>query len=169
MKKLLSFVAAATVSIIAFAQDEFAINDEGALYWRKVYQAQVDAESVEYYLRSDGRFHDIQVSGNLVTAELRKLTLEFKSLGYKRMSLPIYIPNDYFSGFVTIQIRDGRYRVTVERIITTNPRLGKGPLDDLALSDGEFKEKFLGAPAEIINHNFDTIFSKLSTTEEDEW
>ena len=85
------------------------------------------------------------------------------------MSLPIYIPNNTFYGFVTVQIRDGRYRVTVERMVGRGSRLGPVNMNSLALENGEFDDKFLGQPAMVFDYTFDKIFSSLSKKQDDEW
>ena len=153
------------------AQEKNFFIEEGAIKWQKVFQVDsVNVKDVVHNLLAEGHFKEIESGEGMVTCELRGLSLNYQDLGFKRMSLPIYIPNDKFSGFVTVQVKNNRYRVTVDRIITANPRLGQGPLDGLALDkEGAFKPAFLGDPATIIDYNFDKLFSGLAKPIDDEW
>ena len=77
--------------------------------------------------------------------------------------------NDTFSALVTVQARPGRYRVTVERIVTHNANLGDSSLETLAVRNGALTDAFLATPAKIIEYNFDSLLSNLCKKDDDEW
>ena len=124
-----------------------------------------------YNLRLSGLFKDIMFDDGLVTCEMAGLKMEYKELGYKRMSLPIYLTNDTYSGFVSVEIKPNRYRVTVARIITHNDKLGSGPLEDLATKEeGGFKSDFLQPAGRIIAYTLDKVFSGIQDNNiNDDW
>lgn len=157
--------------IVASAQEKGFSIDGTSLKWQKVYQAQdVAIQDVAYNLQAAGVFHSIEKGDGMVTCELQGLGLDYKGSGFKRMSLPLYIANDKYSAFVTVQVREGRYRVTVDRIRHRNSNYGDGPLETFAIDkDGAFKEAFLGAPADVIEYTFDGLFSGLAKPVDDEW
>lgn len=169
MKRFVTLLLA-LIPVLASAQDSPFSLDGESIIWRRVYDGTTTAGLVSYNLQASGFFRNIQASDNLVTAEMHSVKMEFKELGYKNMSLPIYLVNDTFSGFVTVQIKEDRYRVTVMRIVTHNPRLGSGSLEDLALKNGSIDPKFLDPAAIIMSHSFDGLFSELyKNTIDDEW
>lgn len=173
MKRILLLLALCFLPAFAFAQNgDFQLEADGSLVWRKVITYAADAQTVSYNLKADGHFRNIEVmSDDLVTAELVNLFLKIDKDRYNKMKLPVYIYNDIFSGMVTIELKENRYRVTVSRIMTTNPHYGKGPLDNLATKNGEFKAQFLGDPSKIISENFDDLFYPLARkiSSDDEW
>ena len=168
MKRIYLLFLLALVPALSWAQNNFFIEDN-SLVWRKVYNNSTDVETIAYQLLHDGHFKEIESSDNLVTAELRNLEIDYSGAGVKRMSLPIYIPNNTFYGFVTIQIKEGRYRVTIERMVGRGSRLGPVNMNNMTLENGGFDDKFLGQPAMVFDYTFDKVFSKLSNKQDDEW
>lgn len=152
-------------------RDAFEI-DEGKVSWKRVYETQAEPEAVSRNLLETGYFHDVNTIDGMVTAELRGLRMDYKGAGYKRMSLPLYIVNNTYSGFVTVQFREGRYRVSVSRVKCFNSHYGESDLETFALDKtrAAFDKKFLEAPAAIISYTFDSLLSKLDKNDnDDEW
>lgn len=170
MKRIVSLFLLSLLPFLAIAQEESLQVNNDALIWRKVYEKGTDVETIAQNLRALGSFKDITVSGGMVTAEMSGVSLDYKSLGYKRMSLPIYVVNNKYSAFVTVQVREGRYRVTAERIKTLNSSYGESDIESFALKNGDLDAKFLDAPAKILSSTFDKLFSGLDkTNDDDDW
>lgn len=169
MKRIIAFLLA-VFPALASAQEATFFVDDDALVWRKVYDGSTTSAIVSYNLQASGFFRNIQASDNLVTAEMYGVSLDYKGKGYKQMSLPIYVVNNTFSGFVSVQIKENRYRVTVMRMLSHNQRLGTGPLETLAVKDGVVDPKFLDPAGVIIDDTFDGLFSELDKNDmDDEW
>ena len=169
MKHLALFITLSLFPLLVHAQDNF-LKDRGQVIWQRVFENDTDIDRVELNLRSKGCFRDFYSQDGLVTAELYGLRLNIEGAGYKRMSVPIYLPNGIFSAFVKVQIKEGRYRVTVSRIWYHIDRMGDTALESMALNDdGKIEDKFLGAPAKILNYNFFSLFCNLGETDDDEW
>ena len=164
MKRIVTLLFA-LFPLLASAQDEALFSIDGnSLVWRKVYASEtpLDTRAIVYNLRLSGLFKDIMFDDGLVTCEITGLKMQYKELGYKRMSLPIYLSNDTFSGFVSVEIKPDRYRVTVARILRHNDKLGIVPLEDLATKeDGGFKSDFLQPAGRIIAFTLNKVFSAL--------
>ena len=170
MKSRLFLLLIFLLPALAAAQERNFIIDSGSLAWRKVYTETASLGAVSRNFAASGLFDNIQAGDSLLTAEMHSVMLNYKDLGYRRMSLPLYIVNDSFSGFVTGQSREGRYRVTVERIMTHSPQTGDGTLEYFALPGGAFKPDFLKSPAHIIDYTFDCIFRSIGKIDDDdEW
>lgn len=172
MKQLLLFLALLFFPVMLYGQQEEFTIDDGMVAWKRVYETQAEPEAVSRNLLATGYFHDVNTIDGMVTAELRGLRMDYKGAGYKRMSLPLYIVNNTYSGFVTIQFREGRYRVSVTRIRCLNSRYGESDLETFALDKNKvsFDKKFLEAPAAIISYTFDSLLSKLDKNDnDDDW
>lgn len=173
MKRIVTLLFA-LFPLLASAQDEALFSIDGnSLVWRKVYASEtpLDTRVIMYNLRLSGLFKDIMFDDGLVTCEMTGLKMQYKELGYKRMSLPIYLSNNTFSGFVSVEIKPDRYRVTVARILTHNDKLGIVPLEELATKeDGGFKSDFLQPAGRIIASTLDKVFIALQDNSiNDEW
>lgn len=157
--------------VSASAQDHCFLVENGAVKWQKVFQAEgVNVKDVAYNLQTEGHFKDIESGDGIVTCELRKLSLDYKGAGFKRMSLPLYVVNDTYSGFVTVQLKEDRYRVTVDRIRCFNSHYGDGSLEDFAVGkEGALDPAFLKAAAAVLEYTFDGLFSGLAKQVDDEW
>lgn len=167
--KRIFFLVFLLIPVLAFGQEEsfFSLND-GGLIWQKVYESNASPESVSRGLMSSGYFSDIKSAEGLVTAEMSGVHLLYKDLGYKRMRLPLYVVNDTYSAFVMVQIKDGRYRVTLSRILAHNSSFGDCHLDEFAVSDGEIDAKFLVQAGRIAGYTFNSLLSNLGINDEDD-
>ena len=168
MKHYILFCLLFIIPLLGSAQDNFVM-DGNQVLWQRVYENDTDIARVELNLRSKGFFRDFYHQDGVVTAELYGFRLNIEGAGYKRMSVPIYLPNGIFSAFVKVQIKEGKYRVTVSRIGYHIDRMGDSSLSDMALEDGKFSDKFFGAPSKIINYNFFGLFNDLGENDDDEW
>ena len=170
MKKILILLASLTFPFLPHAQTDNFYVENGELIWRSVFSYDSEIDIIEQNLRASGYFFDFYRHDNVLTAELRDLKMDYSGAGQKRMSLPTYIPNDYFYGFVTIEVKSDRYRVTVKRLNGRDDKLGKTIVDNIALTDsGELSDKFVGASSSVFDYTFTKIFSKIHEKNDDEW
>lgn len=169
MKRLFFIIAVFLLGVCAHAQENFYV-DGGEIIWRRVFNADTDLGTIERNFRSKGFFRDYNSGPGIITAELQGFKMNVEAAGYKRMSVPLYLPNGVFSAFVIVQVKEGRYRVTVRRITYHVDRIGSSMLSDVSLSDdGTITDKFTGAPANIINFNFFNLFCNLGEEEDNDW
>ena len=167
MKRILLFAILFISPLLCAAQENFYI-DKGEIIWRRVFESAADLKTIETNFRAKGCFRDFNSYDGLITAELYGLRLNIEATGYKRMSLPIYIPSNSFSAFVIVQVKEDRYRVTVRRIYLED-KLGVSSLTTFAVKDGKIDDKFAGAPSDVINYNFFALFSDLGEEVDNDW
>lgn len=160
----------ALLSIQGFAQGHF-IASPYDLKWERVYELGENEFSPNLL--------PIQIEGLERTASIYSGKIEtfsdWKSLGYKELSLPMYIPRTRISASVLIEVRDGRYRVTLTNIVLIqnydDPISQAGDqtlLKTFALNNkGEFKSAFLKTPVDIYEKTFDRLFTMQ--IENNEW
>lgn len=160
MKKLILLSLLFMTSMIASAQSYHFYSNEGMIYWQMVYEADVDIISM---LTNSGKFDQINKAPGIVSAQLTPNKVNLN--GRRNGSVPIYISQSNMSGFVRIQQKDGRYRVTVDQIVFSNNNSSLGqigeetPLETYALKrDGSFKPIFLSTAAEILDEALTETF-----------
>ena len=159
--------------VFAFAQQNNFSAQGMNVIWRKVYTVDknVSAKTLAYNMRMAGVFRDFFFEDGLITCEMVNVKALYQDLGYKGMSLPIYLTNGVFSGFVTVEYKPDRYRVTINRLVVGNKRLGDSDLEAYALKDdgSGIKDEFQDPAGKILAHTFDAFFSWLSNEIDDEW
>lgn len=137
--------------------------DNNQLAWQKIFESDMNATDIVKSMHMSGNFRDIQIiDDSFIVATLRITSVNYEKLGYKRMSLPLYISNNNFGpANIIIQVKEGKYLVTVNNMLLSE-RPGTsmgGDLDDVALADNGFSSTFsqYGAPI------YDTIITQCVT------
>ncbi|MBR5175411.1 MAG: hypothetical protein IKW89_05720 [Bacteroidales bacterium] len=175
MKKILVSIAL-LLSVTAFAQvDNFSVSD-GKVYWQRVYPTDLSHEELLDVIVKAGTFMDI-LDGDVITFRIVRGKIDFKELGFSRGSLPMYVSGNDVSCFVTVQIKDGKYRVTVDNIILTeNVTAGvfkegtENQLETYALKQGELTSGFQKKPSKVYNGFFSNLFLFQNKSYiDDEW
>lgn len=101
---------------MAEVPETFSIVD-GKVIWQKVYDTTKNLEELETTIINDGQFSDILVKDGIITCRFDRKKATPKEYGIKSYSS--YVGCNDISGFVTIQVKDGKYRVTIDNIILT--------------------------------------------------
>ena len=72
---------------------------------------------------------------------------------------------------IVVQIKDNRYRVTVNNIECHIERVGTSKLNIMASSNvGDFTPQYRTITEHIIDYNYDKMFSKLASSDlNDNW
>ena len=150
----MSIIAILFVSIsITNAQSFYVENDR--LAWSKVYESDMNATDIVKSMLMSGNFRNIQlIDDSFISATLQEINVDYERIGYKRMNLPLYISNNYFGpANIIVQVKEGRYKVTVNNMILTEhygTSLG-GILDAVAIDDYGFSPTFVQYGAPIYN------------------
>lgn len=149
------------ISLASFAQTNNFYVENGKLYWQRVYEQNIDIESM---LTNSGKFIDINFANGVISATLKPGKVDVKGRG--PMDIPIYIRDGHVTGFVRIQQKEGRYRVTIDQIVfidMVDSPLGKQgeetSLETYAIKkDGSLRPYFLNTASAIINDSFTDLF-----------
>ena len=163
---LLSVICSAPV----FGQGYFNFLIEGKdVYWQKVYQTDLSIDELRQIINRSDHFRNIQHQDeNTIVGDIEKVDLEgyYKDLGFNYMSTPIYLSRSYFHAKAIIQFKEGRYRVTVRKIMQEwkidDPFNKKGDmsnLDALKKNNTSFKRHFITHGSKILDYAFDKEFN----------
>ncbi len=144
--------------------NNFGVSEDGMTYWQRVYDIPISHDEMLNIIINDGNFVDIN-DGNVITFRLIRGKLDVTDYGYSRGAVPMYVVNYDVSCFVTIQLKEDRYRVTVDNIalirnLTT--RMGKEgeeeALETWSVKNGQLSSGFQKKPSEIYDKYFTNLF-----------
>ena len=177
IKQVLFVAASLIISATTFAQvNNFSVSEDGKAYWQKIYDVALAHDDLMNILVNDGNFADIN-DGDVITFRLNRAEVDVTKYGYTRMSVPMYVVNYDVSCFVTIQLKEDRYRVTVDNItlirnLTT--RMGKEgeeeALETWAVKKGQLSSGFTKMPSAIYDQYFsDRFLFQTKSYIDDEW
>ena len=176
-KGVIAIIASLLLSATLSAQvNNFSVSSDGMAYWQKVYDTSLDHDGLFDVIVNNGQFVDV-VDGDVITFRVVRAKLDFKKYGFTRGNIPLYAAGSDVSCFVTIQIKDGRYRVTADNIVlvenTTGGLMEEGtenPIETWAVKNGAITNAFSKNPSQL----YDRFFSALFLLEgksyiDDEW
>lgn len=183
MTRSIITAALLTFSITSFAQEDyngFEASDGAALYSTVIDVEKMDAGTIITELTStlnnNDEVADLVAEGESITYTLTWRAIDVHGLGLKNASMKSDYLQDY-SADVSIEAREGRYKVIVSNIVfeKEDPKKNEEPVrtfEEMVLEDGEMKrlgvaDKYaLDALAADITA-FNTIAE--AEDEEDDW
>lgn len=177
-KRLFLLVATLLATLTMNAQvNNFSVTESGKLIWQKVYDTNASYDDIYNLVQNNGSFADIKGGDGMITFSIKPTPVDFESMGYNRGTIAIYVSSYDFSGFATIQVKDGRYRVTVEKIrmirtITTSVgRAGdETPLETWAVRGTSLASAFSKTPSTIYNQFLTDLFTmRAKSYLDNEW
>ena len=138
---------------------------EGRVIWQSVYSTSLNSEEAARRLTIEG-FRVVDVTDSMVTFYCDGLRVFPEDYGYSRGETPMYVTGCdlVFRGF--IQLKDGRYRVTLDRFRLMDNISAGGfsagsvkPMEWTVLSGNDFASGFKKIPARIYNQLLYRTFS----------
>ncbi|HOD61903.1 MAG TPA: hypothetical protein PKG96_07345 [Bacilli bacterium] len=148
------------------------------LIWQKVFETPMNFEQLYDKVIESGLLENIVKSENKLTGELKQIDADFKGVGYSEMRIPMYIPRSYYTGFVIIELKESKYRVTIKRIVLTQKyddsltKQGeKTSIETYGLKRGksEITSSFMKSPSLILDYTFKQKFEFKQTETNDKW
>lgn len=145
--KLIFFKFIFLISFLSFGQSNKFSNfvyEDGSVIWQKVYETELHRDDVVKYFEDSGIFisNSLRVKDNTVSGETAIITPNYDGAGVKPGSVPIMFREGY-KGFVLIELKDTRYRVTMSRGVFVS---------NLSISIGN-------VTAESTDTNFDFVYN----------
>lgn len=133
------------------------LSEDGELVWQAIYDTIIESET-----------------DNTITGTIKPFDVSYKKQGKSSMQIPLYVRDSSFTGFVLIEIKDNRYRVTIRDLKAvysfTNGLVHKGDefkLKDFAISSkGILKKSFLKSAAPLLNYDFTNMFTTINLNED---
>lgn len=112
MKNSIFFTIFFTIFLFqsSFSQSHFKPSN-GAIIWQKVYEAANRVNPSVIALQLDG----MEQTDSLITGRIKNSTVNYTEYGARRMQMPLYMVEP-FNASVIIEIKPGRYRVTINSI-----------------------------------------------------
>lgn len=177
MKKILLLLL--MIPFFTFAQNEvnnFKVNDQRLLVWQKVFESDVNPDQLFGQLLSTGFFKDVNKTDSTFFGLFQGIEPDYKGYGSSEMSTPIYIARSFINGGVRIEIKDGRYRVTLQNLTLEqkysdglSKQGEKSKIEGFALSNDKIKSGFSKKPAAILDYTFNKIFKVSDDNSNDDW
>lgn len=174
MKKLLLLICFFIGSLgLSSAQEKDAYNfftKDGDVIWQKVYPTNLSTKEVFDAIKTSGNLFDITEIDQVLTGNLVERVAEYSSLGYKRGNVPIFV-NHLLGGFVKVEMRDGRYRVTISKLYRINDASPARERTDFTFYVNKKGElRLFPETAQIIfNAYFNKMFEMKDTAEDEDW
>ncbi|PXY02349.1 hypothetical protein DF185_06790 [Marinifilum breve] len=179
MKKLLIILSIITLSFSGYSQErEFYFkNVRGEVTWQKVFESELQKSAIKEYFQNSGLFKEIEFTENGLTGELRLFEPDHRGAGYSVFKASDLIYEYYHSAFVSIQFKESRYRVTINKITLTkkndNSSGSQGSIELLnghaITNKGLFGRLFIKNSVPIYDYTFLKMFEPKNIGSDDDW
>ena len=174
---LLLFFTLLTTYFNQTENENFRI-DENQVVWQKTYETELSKEALIDKIKTSGKFKNISISEDKLTAEITELSIDYKGYGESRMSIPIYLSTYSVKAFCMFEFKDNKYRTTFKNIkfvaLYSDALSEIGEVTEIetyALSqkNTEFKSAFLNKPSKILNYTFSKATELKNNIENSKW
>jgi len=180
MKKIALFAIVLAIPAILLAQDESRFSTDGAsVMWQNVYQTQLDSAAVVDGLIASGHFDGIILTRDGFTCRIIPHEVDYRGAGMKRGLTSMYLLDGELEGRAVVQIREGRYRVTVDEMVFTgkisSPLSKPGERTKLELyalnGSGRFRSNFWNkGSSPVLDYDLFSMFDvKEKEAQDEDW
>lgn len=180
MRRFVLCAALLALSVFSRAQDDSRFSTDGAsITWQNVFQTQLDSAGVVDTLLGSGRFDNVILTKDGFTCRIIPHEVDYRGAGMKRGIVAMYLLGGEMEGRAIVQIRDGRYRVTVDGIVFTTTletplsKTGeRSKLEIYALNgSGQFRSNFWNkGSAPVLDYDLFSLFEiREPADQEDDW
>lgn len=137
--------------ILAFGQlteyGSFKIVETEIIYQKIFFQDSITADKLVEFMKTVPEFKNVAAANGVVTADLSDLVVDYKKFQFSQVAVPPIIQTGRYTGKITAEVKDGKYRVTLKSI----------------QMKGDIGYKKIPQPENLTNYaaqNSGTIFSK---------
>ena len=130
-------VLAISVSGLCYGQSttygNFKIENQEIIYQKIFTEDSITVEKLETYYKTLTGIFNIATDGEGIHFEITNLIIDFKKFQFSQVGTPTIIQSGLYSGNVTVGVKGGKYRVTMQNLqltgdidykkITTNDNL----------------------------------------------
>ena len=172
MKKTICLALFALIGLLLAAQtteDYHFYAEDGRIFWRQVFESPADSTTLLDHLFGSGNFADITEVSNGISFTIAPRKIDTRAGGFKAGSVAMYVANYTMTAHGLLEMKEGRYRVTVDRIIFQSEP--DTTLETYALNRrGEFKPVFLSMnAAQALDHELTRLFTVRMPEKEEDW
>ena len=159
-------------------ESENFLIESNQVVWQKTYETELSKETLIDKIKTAGKFENVSVSEDKLTAEITDLSIDYKGYGESEMSTPMYLSRSSIKAFCIFEFKDKKYRVTLKNIKFIQKyddvltKMGEvTEIEDFALSkkNTEFKNSFLKKPSKILNYTFSKVIELKNDTQNNNW
>lgn len=111
---IFTFISISSQEIV----NNFSIEDN-EIIWQKIYPTTLNFDQLVDQVKDKGFLSDIEIRENKITGKLKPVLVDCESSGLKGTLFSICGDRSFFTGFSLIEFKEGRYRVTVRWIFST--------------------------------------------------
>lgn len=157
--------------------------EDGKLIWQKVYETELSHDEILKSFKTSGIIKDIETFKNSLAGTIDNLDLDYKGFGKTEMNTAMYIARSFLKCYVLIELKDGRYRITLKEMKLIQKYSVGTPGDLLSSETGDiselktfavknnnadFRKSFKKAPSGILNFTFDKNF-EIKKKKKSDW
>ena len=174
------------IALPAISQNKEGIQDstynfrysEGSVYWQRVFETKLSFDQLMGKIKDSDLLNNIDIRENKIRGNLNHIVMDYKGAGYTLMTMPIYLRSSEPNCFISIDFKDGAYRVTATNIVMiwkeTDPLFKKDKrinIEDFAIKTNKtkFKETFKQKGGDIFDYTFDKLFRFKDQPNEKKW
>lgn len=160
---------------ICTAQNNFTITDN-YVQWQKIYETQASAQQIKKQLLQNNNIFHVEEMGNTFIVSVKDMLIDYEGAGRKSGNTSIYVQGCRFSFISTIEIKENKYRITINQIQGTyNFTAGfitEGEVMNLETAalrkqNTEFKPSFIKNDLAPFSYSFEKMFTFKNTTTTD--
>lgn len=152
----------------SFGQEKvnnFFIDKRGIL-WQRVFETSLTFKEITQQLKNTGVLRNIEVSDHTLLGDIKPMFANSQGAGFTGIETPSYMSEYLLEGFLLLEYKEGRYRVTVKnlRVIKKSydsiKNAEQNTLEYFALKNlkNEMSDAFKRAPSAILDYTFTTLF-----------
>ena len=101
------------------AYGNFKVADQEIIYQKVTFQDSITLNKLGEFYGKLPYVSDLIVSGDEITFKLNDLVVDYKKFQFAQVATPSIIQTGKYSGLVTVNAKDGKYRLTVRSIQVT--------------------------------------------------
>lgn len=130
VKNIISIFALICICVTAsFAQTtaygNFKLADQEIIYQKVFEQDSITPAKLEAYYKTVPFVANVKIKADGVEFDVNDLTVDYKKFQFSQVATPPIIQTGKYSGKATVNVKDGRYRVTVKGLQLTGDNVYK--------------------------------------------
>lgn len=183
MKKIIFILFICVHTIIIYGQEMTNENsnfiiENNEVTWIKIYDTELSKEKIIDNIKSSGKFDNIVISENKLTAIANQLSIDYASSGENIMSIPMYLSSSNLKCFIIIDFKENKYRSTIKNIkfiqkyddaLSKANEITDIELYALSKNNTVFKNGFMKKPLKILDYTFSKLTNFNNTNSTNNW
>jgi hypothetical protein len=163
--------------LLVYGQDttkNFTIENREVI-WQQVFETKLSFNELKYQIKNNAIFDKLEIDSSKLFGELKQLNADYKGAGFSEGLTPIYITRSHINAFATIEFKEGKYRVTVRKIVLTqayddalSKQGEKTNIETYAVKNGKLAASFKKTPSTVLNFTFNNLF-EVKQEKKNDW